>query len=461
MREQSPKKRIKNFNEVPLGFTKEEALKEAERCLNCKSAPCVKGCPAEVDIPSFIQAIKKEEFEKAFQIIKRTNSLPAVCGRVCPQEDQCEAKCVLGKKGDSIDIGSLERFAADSGSSDKLSSGKEKRKGSSKKEKVAVIGSGPAGLTCAADLARMGHQVTVFEALHKPGGVLRYGIPEFRLPKSIMDEEVEQIKDLGVEIKYNYIIGKIKSLTDLDKEGFKAFFVSTGAGLPYFLGIEGENLNGVYSANEFLVRVNLMKAYKFPEYDTPVKVGRKVAVIGGGNVAMDAARSALRLEAEEVQVVYRRSRQEIPARVDEVHHAEQEGIKFNFLSSPKKILGDERNDVRSLECIRNELKEADDSGRRRPVPIEGSEYKIDIDSVIIAIGNGPNPLLTNTVENLKLGKWGNIKADEDGRTNIENVFAGGDIVTGAATVIAAMGAGKKAARSINEYLKSQRSRCSG
>ncbi len=453
MREQSPDKRIKNFDEVPFGFTKKEALSEAERCLNCKSAPCVKGCPAEVDIPSFIQAIKVEDFDEALRIIKRTNSLPAVCGRVCPQEDQCEARCVLAKKGEPIDIGSLERFAADTGSDERTSGEKEKSTTSSKNEKVAVIGSGPAGLTCAADLARMGWQVTIFEALHKPGGVLRYGIPEFRLPKSIMDAEVEQIKELGVDIKYNYIIGKIKTLSDLEKEGFKAFFISTGAGLPYFLGIEGENLNGVYSANEFLVRVNLMKEYKFPEYDTPVKVGRKVAVIGGGNVAMDAARSALRLEAEEVQVVYRRSRQEMPARIDEIHHAEEEGIKFNFLSSPKKILGNERNDVRALGCIRNELKEADDSGRRRPVPIEGSEYEIEVDSVIIAIGNGPNPLLPDTVENLKLGKWGNIEADEDGRTNIENVFAGGDIVTGAATVIAAMGAGKKAARVMDEYLK--------
>lgn len=456
MRERKPEDRIKDFKEVPLGYSVQEALKEASRCLDCKSKPCVKGCPAEVDIPGFIRAIKSERFAEALDLIKKTNAFPAVCGRVCPQEDQCEEKCVLGAKGKPIDIGGLERFVADFMLSNSSAGGKEKkiqRALSVKPKKIAVIGSGPAGLTCAADLVKLGWDVTIFEALHEPGGVLTYGIPEFRLPKDIVREEVKQIEALGARIRYNYIIGKTKSIEDLKRDGFEVIFISTGAGLPYFLGIKGENLNGVYSANEFLVRVNLMKAYKFPEYDTPVTVGRKVAVIGGGNVAMDAARSALRLEAKKVHVIYRRSREQMPARVDEIHHAEQEGISFEFLASPLELLGDQNNNVRSVRCIRNRLGEPDQSGRRRPEPIEGEEFEIDVDSLIVAIGNGPNPLLPKTTENLALGKWGNIEADMLGRTSREDVFAGGDIVTGAATVIAAMGAGKKAARAIDKKLR--------
>jgi len=456
MREQDPKKRIKNFNEVPYGYDEEEAVAEASRCLQCKNAPCISGCPAEIDIPAFIKAIKERRFRDAITIIKMTNSLPAVCGRVCPQEDQCEEKCVLAKAGNPINIGSLERFAADwdqqSGQEGEIPSGGSK----AMPEKVAVIGAGPAGLTCASDLARMGYKVTIFEGLHKPGGVLTYGIPEFRLPKDIVAEEVEEIKKLGVEIRLNYIIGRIKTIEDLRGDGYKAFFISTGAGLPYFMGIEGESLNGVYSANEFLTRVNLMKAYKFPEYDTPINVGGKVAVIGAGNVAMDAARSALRLGAEKVYIVYRRTENEMPARIDEIHHAEQEGIEFNLLTTPVKIEGDEKGSVKKLICIKNELGEPDDSGRRRPVAIAGSEFGMEMDTVIVAIGNGPNPLLLNTIEGLKLGRWGNIEADENGRTSVEDIFAGGDIVTGSATVIAAMGAGKKAARVIDEYLGKKR-----
>ena len=456
MREQDPKERIKNFNEVPYGYDEEEAVVEASRCLQCKKAPCVSGCPAEIDIPAFIKAIKERRFKDAITVIKNTNSLPAVCGRVCPQEDQCEEKCVLERTGNPINIGSLERFAAD---------WEEKTEGEGeiphpdkvrKLEKVAVIGAGPAGLTCASDLARMGYQVTVFEGLHKPGGVLTYGIPEFRLPKAIVAEEVEEIKKLGVEIRLNYIIGKIKTIKDLRRDGFRAFFISTGAGLPYFMGIEGESLNGVYSANEFLTRVNLMKAYRFPEYDTPINVGRRVAVIGAGNVAMDSARCALRLGAEKVYIVYRRTDKEMPARIDEIHHAEQEGIEFHLLTTPVRIVGDQKGNVKKLICIKNELGEPDESGRRRPVPIKGSEFEMEMDTVIVAIGNGPNPLLLNTVEGLKLGRKGNIEAGEDGQTSIEDIFAGGDIVTGSATVIAAMGAGKQAARAIDRYLGGKR-----
>ncbi|MFC1480312.1 NADPH-dependent glutamate synthase [Candidatus Omnitrophota bacterium] len=452
MREQSPKERIKNFNEVPYGYSEDEAVAEASRCLGCKKAPCVEGCPAEIDIPAFIKAITEKRFQDAIIIIKETNSLPAVCGRVCPQEDQCEKKCVLTKTGNPINIGSLERFAAD---------WEEKKQGAGhiphetvkeKPVKVAIIGAGPAGLTCAADLAKRGYRVTIFEGLHKPGGVLTYGIPEFRLPKAIVDEEVEEIKKLGVEIKYNYIIGKSKTIEALRKEGFKAFFISTGAGLPYFMGIDGESLNGVYSANEFLTRVNLMKAYKFPEYDTPINVGREVAVIGAGNVAMDSARCALRLGSENVYIVYRRTETEMPARIDEIHHAQQEGIVFHLLTTPIKIVGDEKGDVKKMICLKNELGEPDDSGRRRPVPIKGSEFEIDIDTVVVAIGNGPNPLLLETIPELKLGRKGNIEADEHGRTNVGDIYAGGDIVTGSATVIAAMGAGKQAARAIDADL---------
>ncbi|MGD2278617.1 MAG: NADPH-dependent glutamate synthase [Candidatus Omnitrophota bacterium] len=455
MRERDPKERIKNFKEVPYGYNEEEAVAEASRCLQCPNAPCVEGCPAEIDIPGFIKAIKERRFLEALAIIRKTNSLPAVCGRVCPQEDQCEKKCVLMKTGKPINIGALERFAADF---EKTLDRKEKTKPTVQKdkEKVAVIGSGPAGLTCAADLAKMGYRVTVFEALHKPGGVLTYGIPEFRLPKTIVEEEVWEIEELGVEVKYNFLIGRTKTLDGLREEGYKAFFIASGAGLPYFMGIEGENLNGVYSANEFLTRVNLMKAYRFPEYDTPVNVGKKVAVIGAGNVAMDAARSALRLGAEKVMIVYRRTDKEMPARLDEIHHAEEEGIEFHLLTSPTKVVGDEKGEVHKLICIKNELGEPDDSGRRRPVPIKGSEFEMEVDTVIVAIGNGPNPLLLDTIKSLKLTKWGNIEADEEGNTSVEDIFAGGDIVTGSATVIAAMGAGKQAARAIDKYLKSKR-----
>jgi len=439
---------------VPYGYSEEEALKEAARCLQCKKPPCVNACPAEVDIPGFILAIKEKRFVDADRIVKATNNLPAVCGRVCPQEDQCEKLCVLNKAGKPIKIGSLERFIADWAMN---SQNQKEVKGapvSNKGKKVAVIGAGPAGLTCAADLAKFGYQVTVFEALHKPGGVLTYGIPEFRLPKDIVIQEVEAIQKIGVEFKLNYIIGKIKTIDLLRKEGFSAFFIACGAGLPYFMGIPGENLNGVYSANEFLTRINLMKAYKFPEYDTPINVGKKVGVIGGGNVAMDSARCALRLGAEKVYIIYRRTEQEMPARIDEVHHAREEGIIFRLLASPIKINGDEQGRVDNIIYLKNELGEADASGRRRPVAIKGSESGIELDTVVVAIGNGPNPILLNTVDNLQLNKKGNIQADEQtGKTNIVGMFAGGDIVTGAATVIAAMGAGKQAAKSIDEFLR--------
>lgn len=452
IREQDPKERGKNFQEVPYGYNPEEAKEEAARCLQCKTAPCVEGCPAEVDIPKFIDKIKEGKFKEALSVITDTNTLPAVCGRVCPQEDQCEEKCVLLKTGQPINIGGLERFAGDYEREASEDSNEEAQVPKNEGAKIAIIGSGPAGLTCAADLAKMGYSVTIFEGLHKPGGVLTYGIPEFRLPKDIVVREVEGIKHLGVEIKYNYVIGKIKTIEDLRKDGFKAFFIATGAGLPYFMGIEGENLSGVYSANEFLTRVNLMKAYRFPEYDTPVNIGKKVAVVGAGNVAMDSARCALRLGAEKVYIVYRRTEQEMPARIDEIHHAQEEGIEFHLLTSPIKIVGDDEGNVVKLICLKNELGEPDDSGRRRPVPIEGSEFELEMDTVVIAIGNGPNPLLLNTVEGLELNKWGNIVADENGQTSVEDIFAGGDIVTGSATVIAAMGVGKHAAKAMDAFL---------
>ena len=454
MREQRPEERIKNFNEVPYGYSEEEAVQEAARCIGCKNPPCVKGCPAEIDIPAFIEAIKERRFDDAVSVIKNTNNLPAVCGRVCPQEDQCEKQCVLMKTGKPINIGNLERFAADRGMEKGVSGEKEQEQAKTKGEKVAVIGSGPAGLTCAADLAKMGYMVTVFEALHKSGGVLVYGIPEFRLPKDIVQEEVDAIKRLGVEIRHNFVAGKTDTVKGLREKGFKAFFIATGAGLPYFMGIEGENLCGVYSANEFLTRVNLMKAYKFPEYDTPVTVGKKVAVIGAGNVAMDSARCAIRLGAEKVYIVYRRSELEMPARIDEIHHAKEEGIEFRLLTTPVAISGDGKGNIKKLVCVKNRLGEPDDSGRRRPVTIENSEFEMDMDTVIVAIGNGPNPLLPRTIEGLETSRKGNITADENGRTSVPGIFAGGDIVTGSATVIAAMGAGKEAARVIDRYLRS-------
>ncbi len=441
--------RVKGFNEVALGYDEKMAVEEAERCLNCKNRPCEKGCPVAVRIPEFILKIKEGDFMGAYETITDTNNLPGVCGRVCPQETQCEMYCVRGIKGEPVGIGRLERFASDFAMS-------HERKPAAKKEsngkKVAVIGSGPASLTCAADCAKMGYGVTVFEAFHTPGGVLQYGIPEFRLPKKLVMQEIELLKQLGVEIKTNMVIGKVLTLDEIKEEGYSAIFIGTGAGAPVFMGIEGENLNGVYSANEFLTRINLMKAYKFPEYDTPIKKYDKVAVIGGGNVAMDASRCAKRLGAKDVYIIYRRSEKEMPARIEEIHHAKEEGIDFRLLTNPTRILGNKEGWVCGMELLKMELGEPDDSGRRRPVPIKGSEYAIDVDAVVVAIGQTPNPLIKNTTPELKTEKWGGIITDETGRTNIKGVYAGGDAVTGAATVILAMGAGKEAAKAIDEDL---------
>lgn len=449
MPEQPAEERRKNFNEVALGYTKEDALAEASRCLSCKDPKCVEGCPVNVDIPGFIKLVCEEDFSGAIEKIKGTNALPAICGRVCPQETQCEALCVLGKKGQPVAIGRLERFCADY---ERQTGVKVPEVPEPTGKKVAVVGSGPAGLTAAADLAKLGHKVTIFESLHKAGGVLSYGIPEFRLPKEIVRQEVEYIKQLGVELKPNYIIGRIKTLDELCDE-FDAVFLGTGAGLPSFMGISGENFNGVYSANEFLTRVNLMKAYD-PEYDTKVRVGKHVVVVGGGNVAMDAARSALRLGAEEVSIVYRRGEDEMPARREEIEHAKEEGINFRLLTNPVGILGDEKFNVTAVECIKMELGEPDKSGRRSPVPVEGSEFTIPADVVVIAIGTSPNPIIFKGSEGLDQNRRGTVVADEEtGATSKCGVFAGGDVVTGAATVISAMGAGKKAAKAIDEYLK--------
>jgi glutamate synthase (NADPH/NADH) small chain len=446
---QYPKERAQNFNEVALGYTDEMALAEASRCLECKNPKCVDGCPVNIDIPGFIARIKAEDFDGAIETIKLTNALPAVCGRVCPQEVQCEELCVLSKKGEPVAIGRLERFCADY----------ERKKGvtppvrpESTGKKVAVIGAGPAGLTAAADLAKEGHEVTIFESLHDTGGVLTYGIPEFRLPKAIVKEEVEYIKQLGVDVKVDYVIGKIKTLDELRNE-FDAVFLGTGAGLPKFMGIDGENFNGVYSANEFLTRVNLMKAYQFPDYDTPIKRGRNVIVVGGGNVAMDAARSALRLGADEVSIVYRRGEDELPARKEEIENAKEEGIVFRLLTNPTRIIEGENMTVNGVECIKMELGEPDESGRRSPVAVEGSEHVIPADIVIIAIGTSPNPMIFSGSEGLETNSRGTIVVDESGKTSLDNVYAGGDAVTGAATVISAMGAGKVAAKAINEYLR--------
>lgn len=447
--EQDPKVRATNFNEVCLGYTEEEAMAEAKRCLNCKHHPCVGNCPVNIHIPRFIKHIAEGEFEEAAHVLAEYSALPAVCGRVCPQEEQCEKVCVLGKKGDPVSIGKLERFAADWAREHGVEVGKTKENNG---YKVAVIGSGPAGITCAGDLAKEGYDVTIFEALHEPGGVLVYGIPEFRLPKDIVRHEIENLKKLGVKIETNVIIGRTVTIDDLmDKEGFHAVFIGSGAGLPKFMGIPGENLNGVYSANEFLTRNNLMKAYR-EDYDTPIKVGEKVAVVGGGNVAMDAARTALRLGAE-VWVVYRRTEEELPARVEEVHHAKEEGIKFEFLTSPVEILGNEDGWVKGIRCQRMKLGEPDSSGRRRPIPIEGSEFEFDVDTVIMALGTSPNPLIPSTTYGLEINDRGCIITDENGQTSREGVFAGGDAVTGAATVILAMGAGKQAAIGIDKYIK--------
>ncbi|MBU0567739.1 NADPH-dependent glutamate synthase, partial [bacterium] len=450
--EQDPKVRSRNFDEVALGYREEDALAEANRCIQCKDSPCVKGCPVDIDILKFISLVKEKDYLLAVAKIKEKNALPAICGRVCPQEAQCEKLCTLAKKFEPVGIGRLERFVADY----EAASGKIEipEIAAPTGKRVAVVGSGPAGLTVAADLARLGHQVTIFEALHKPGGVLVYGIPEFRLPKAIVSREVDFVKSLGVELKLSTVIGRTLTIDDLSNQGYNAVFVGVGAGLPYFMNIPGENLNGVYSANEYLTRVNLMKAYLFPEYDTPIKKGKKVAVVGGGNVAMDSARTALRLGAEKVFLVYRRSGVEMPARAEEIHHAEEEGIDFRLLTNPTRIIGNEQGWVKEMECLKMELGEPDASGRRRPVPIKGSEFKIAVDTVVMAIGNGANPLLTSATPDIQLNKWGNIVADEEtGRTTKEGVYAGGDIVTGAATVILAMGAGKKAAKAINDYLR--------
>ena len=449
MPEQDPKVRNGNFDEVALGYGREQAMIEASRCLQCKKKPCVAGCPVEIDIPAFIKSIEEGDFMDAAAKLKDQNNLPAVCGRVCPQETQCEAVCTLGKKGEPVAIGRLERFASDyeAAGGELIVPPKAPPSG----KKVAVIGAGPGGLTCAGDLARMGHEVTIFEALNAPGGVLTYGIPEFRLPKAVVMREVEYVRQLGVEIRLDQVIGCSNTLQELFAQGYEAAFIGIGAGLPMFMNIPGENLNGVYSANEYLTRSNLMKAYLFPEYDTPIKKGKKAAVIGGGNVALDSARTALRLGAEEVSIVYRRSRQEMPARAEEIAHAAEEGVVFKFLTLPQRILGDEW--VSGMECLEMELGEPDDSGRRRPIPIAGSEFELEVDLVVMAIGTRANPLLPSSLPELALNKWGYIDADpETGRTSIPNIFAGGDIVTGSATVIEAMGAGKRSARAIHELL---------
>lgn len=450
---QDAKVRVTNFNEVALGYSAETAIAEAQRCLHCAKPRCVEGCPVHVDIPDFIAALAEGDFAESAKRLKTHTSLPAICGRVCPQENQCEGKCVLGIKGESVAIGRLERFVADW---DRAQEHEAVALPEKNGKKVGVVGAGPAGLACAGDLAKMGYDVTVFEALHTPGGVLMYGIPEFRLPKDIVQHEINNIRDLGVKFEVDAIVGKLYDIEELRTEyGFDAFFVGTGAGLPHFMNLEGENLNGIYSANEFLTRSNLMKAYQFPAADTPIKVGKRAAIIGGGNVAMDAARTALRLGAEESYIVYRRSKEEIPARAEELEHAIEEGVQLKLLSSPIKYIGDENDVVTGMVLQKYELGEPDESGRRRPVAIEGETEEMAIDTVIVAIGQGPNPILTNSTEGLELNKRGNIVADEKGQTSLPYVFAGGDIVTGAATVIKAMGAGKDAAVAIDVYLKAQ------
>ncbi len=450
VREQDAVERASNFEEVCLGYNADEAVEEANRCIGCKNAQCVKGCPVSIDIPGFIAKVKEENFEEAYQIISQSSALPAVCGRVCPQESQCEGKCIRGIKGDSISIGKLERFVADWARENGIKPvGATEKKG----KKVAVIGSGPAGLTCAGDLAKMGYDVTIFEALHEAGGVLVYGIPEFRLPKqAVVAKEIENVKSLGVKIETNVVVGKSVTIDELiSEEGFDAVFIGSGAGLPKFMGIPGENANGVFSANEYLTRSNLMKAFD-ENSNTPIMRGKKVAVVGGGNVAMDAARTALRLGAE-VHIVYRRSEEELPARVEEVHHAKEEGVIFDLLTNPTEIIADDKGWVTGMKCIRMELGEPDASGRRRPVEVEGSEFVMELDTVIMSLGTSPNPLISSTTEGLETNKWKCIVADETtGLTSKEGVYAGGDAVTGAATVILAMGAGKAAAKGIDEYL---------
>jgi len=451
MREQPPKERIHNYDEVPFGYSPEEAVLEAQRCIQCKKPGCIAGCPVEIDIPGFIKHIAEKNFKEGINLLKEQNILPAVCGRVCPQEEQCEKVCVIGVKNEPVAIGRLERFLADwereQGEIEIPPKPKPSRK------KVAIVGVGPAGITVAADVVRWGHKVDMFEALHQPGGVLVYGIPEFRLPKEIVFREIDYLRKLGVRLFTDSVIGMVKSIDELLKE-YHAIFLGTGAGLPWFLEVPGENLNGIYSANEYLTRANLMKAYLFPKYKTPIVKGKRVVTVGGGNVAMDCARTALRLGAEKSVIVYRRTRKEMPARDEEIHHAEEEGVIFQFLSNPAAFHGDKRNWVREVECIRMKLGEPDDSGRRRPVPIPDANFRMPIDVAIIAIGNSPNPLIPSTTPDIETGKWGNIIADpETGKTSKKGVFAGGDVATGAATVILAMGAGKKAARGIDEFLQ--------
>ncbi len=453
VREQEPKVRAKNFDEVCLGYNKEEAIEEANRCLNCKNAQCIKGCPVAINIPAFIEQVKTGNVEEAYKVISESSALPAVCGRVCPQESQCEGKCIRGIKGEPVSIGKLERFVADTAREMGIKPAGAKEKNG---KKVAVIGSGPAGLTCAGDLAKLGYDVTIFEALHEAGGVLVYGIPEFRLPKEdVVAKEIENVKNLGVKIETNVVIGKSTTVDELiEEEGFEAVFIGSGAGLPKFMGIKGETANGVFSANEYLTRSNLMKAFD-ESYDTPIKPGTNVAVVGGGNVAMDAARTALRLGAN-VSIVYRRSLEELPARVEEVHHAMEEGIKFELLTNPVEIIEDEKGLVTGMKCIRMELGEPDESGRRRPVEIKGSEFIMDVDTVIMSLGTSPNPLISSTTKGLETNRHGCIIANEEiGATSKEGVFAGGDAVTGAATVILAMGAGKAAAKGIHDYLSNK------
>ncbi|MGN0382173.1 MAG: NADPH-dependent glutamate synthase [Suilimivivens sp.] len=453
VREQDAKERAANFEEVCLGYNKEEAIEEATRCINCKNAQCIKGCPVSINIPGFIEKVKEGDMEAAYQIISESSALPAVCGRVCPQESQCEGKCIRGIKGEAISIGKLERFVADWASENGIKPQGAKEKNG---KKVAVIGSGPAGLTCAGDLAKLGYEVTIFEALHEPGGVLVYGIPEFRLPKTkVVAKEIENVKALGVKIETNVVVGKSVTIDELlSEEGFDAVFIGSGAGLPKFMGIPGEQANGVFSANEYLTRSNLMKAFD-ENSSTPIMRGKKVAVVGGGNVAMDAARTALRLGAE-VHIVYRRSEEELPARVEEVHHAKEEGIIFDLLTNPVEILEDEKGWVSGIKCVKMELGEPDESGRRRPVEIKGSEFVITVDTVIMSLGTSPNPLISSTTEGLEVNKWKCIVADEEfGKTSKEGVYAGGDAVTGAATVILAMGAGRAGAKGIDEYLKNK------
>lgn len=450
--EQTPQERIQNFKEVSLGFDEVLALTEASRCLECKNAVCTEGCPVNVDIKSFIQLVTEKKYVEAVQKIRESNYMPAICGRVCPQEEQCEQVCTLGKKHEPVAIGKLERFVADY----------EMKTGAfvtphietQRPEKVAVVGSGPAGLTCAAELAKKGYQVTIFEALHEIGGVLRYGIPEFRLPREILDIEVERIRALGVQIYTNFVVGRTATVDELFNDwGFSAVFLGTGAGTPHFMGIPGETLNGVYSANEFLTRVNLMKAYKFPEYDTPIRIGKEVAVIGGGNTAMDAVRTARRLGAEKSYLVYRRSRAEMPARLEEIHHAEEEGVEFILLANPIRILGDEKRNVTAIECQRMELGEPDASGRRRPVPVAGSEFILQVQTVIEAVGQAPNPIIQATTPGLETTKKGTVVADETQGTKRKGVFAGGDLTRGGATVILAMRDGKMAASAIHNFLQ--------